>query len=68
MEWAVFRYNVPFMAHVIQLALSAFMTRLDVKGGTKSWEAYERNQQFAENESGDIGVVMNLSRWLIHFV
>jgi hypothetical protein len=43
------------MAHVIQLPLGAFMSRLGVKGHTKSWEAHERDQQFGENESNDIG-------------
>jgi len=43
------------MAHIIQLALSAFMSSLGVKGRTKSWEAHERNQQFGENESIDVG-------------
>jgi hypothetical protein len=43
------------MVHVIQLALGAFMSSLGVKGCTKSWEAHERNQQFGENESIDIG-------------
>jgi len=43
------------MAHVIQLALGAFMSSLSVKGRTKSWEAHERNQQFGENESTHIG-------------
>jgi hypothetical protein len=43
------------MAHVIQLALGAFMSSHGVKGPTKSWEAHERDQQFGENESMDIG-------------
>jgi hypothetical protein len=43
------------MAHVIQLSLGAFMNSLDVKGRTKSWEAHERDQQFGENESTNIG-------------
>ena len=43
------------MANVIQLALGAFMTSLAVVGHTKSWEAHERNPQFGENESIDIG-------------
>jgi len=43
------------MAHVIQLALGAFMSGLGVKGCTKSWEAHERDQQLGENESTDIG-------------
>jgi hypothetical protein len=43
------------MAYVIQLALGAFTSSLAVKGHTKSWEAQERDQQFGENESTDIG-------------
>jgi hypothetical protein len=43
------------MAHVIQLAFSAFMRSLGVKGRTKSWKAHEREQQFGENESIDVG-------------
>jgi len=43
------------MAHVIQLALGAFMSSLSVKGCTKSWVAHEREQQFGDNESVDIG-------------
>jgi len=39
------------MAHVIQVALGAFMSSLGVKGQTKSWEAHEHDQQFGENES-----------------
>jgi hypothetical protein len=42
------------MAHVIQLALAASMSSLDVKGHTKSWEIHESDQQFAENERIDI--------------
>jgi hypothetical protein len=43
------------MAHVIQLALGAFISSLGAKGCTKSWESHERDQQFGENESTDIG-------------
>ena len=43
------------MAHIIQLALGAFMSSLGVKGRTKSWQANERDQQFGENESIDFG-------------
>jgi len=43
------------MAHIIQLALGGFMSRLGVKGHTKSWEPHERDQQFGENERIDIG-------------
>jgi hypothetical protein len=43
------------MAHIIQLPLGAFMSRLGVKGRTKSCQAHERDQQFRENESIDIG-------------
>jgi len=54
-EWPALRNHIPCLAHVIQLALGAFMSSLSVKGRTKSWEAHERNQQFGENESTDIG-------------
>ena len=50
------------MAHVIQLALGAFMSSLGVKGRTKSWEAHERDQQFGENESTDIGKSQRLRK------
>jgi hypothetical protein len=35
--------------------LGAFMSSLGVEGHTMSWEAHERDQQFQENESTDIG-------------
>jgi len=47
--------QIPCMAHVIQLALGAFMSSLGVKDHTKSWQADEPDQQFGENESIDIG-------------
>jgi hypothetical protein len=50
------------MAHVIQLALSAFMSSLSVKGRTKSWEAHERNQQSGENQNMDIGKSQRLRK------
>ena len=40
-EWPALRNHIPCMAHVIQLALGAFMSSLGVKGHTKSWEAHE---------------------------
>jgi len=43
------------MAHIILPALGAFMSSLGVKCLTKFWEAHERDQQFGENESLDIG-------------
>ena len=54
-ELPALRNHIPCMAHVIQLALGTFMSSLGVKGRAKSWEAHERNQQFRENESIDIG-------------
>jgi len=48
-------HHIPCMAHVIQLALGAFMFRLNVNGHTKSREAHEHNQQFGENEGIHIG-------------
>jgi len=50
------------MAHVIQLALGSFMRSLGVKGRTNSWEAHERDQQFGENESIDIGKSQRLRK------
>jgi hypothetical protein len=54
-SWPALRNHIPCMAHVIQLALGAFMSSLVVKGCTKSWEAHEWDQQFGENRSIDIG-------------
>jgi len=50
------------MAHVIQLALGAFMSSLGVKGHTKSWEAHECDQQLGENESTHIGKSQRLRK------
>jgi hypothetical protein len=50
------------MAHVIQLALGAFMSSLGVKGRNKTWEAHEHDQQFGENESTDIGKSQRLRK------
>jgi len=54
-EWPALRNHIPCMAHVIQLAIGIFMSRLGVKGCTKSWKAHEHHQQFGQNESVDIG-------------
>jgi len=54
-QWPALRNHIPHMAHIIQLAVGAFMSSLGVKGRTKSWEAHECDQQFGENESIDIG-------------
>jgi len=61
-EWPALRNHIPCMAHVIQLALGAFMSSLGVKGRTKSWETHERDQQFAENESTNIGKSQRLQK------
>jgi len=61
-EWPALRNHIPCMAQVIQLALGAFMSSLGVKSRTKSWEAHERNQQFGENESIDIGKSQRLRK------
>jgi len=50
------------MAHVIQLALGAFMSSRSVKGRTKSWEAHEHDQQFGENENTDSGKSQRLQK------
>jgi len=61
-EWPALRNHIPCMAHVIQLALGAFMSTLGVKGRTKSWEAHECDQKFGENESTDIGKSQRLRK------
>ena len=47
--------NIPYMVNVKHLPSGAFLSSVSVKRRTKSWEAHERNQQFGENESIDIG-------------
>ena len=54
-EWPALRNHKSCMAHVIQLALGAYMSSLRIEGRTMSWEAHERDQPFGENESIDIG-------------
>jgi len=61
-EWPALRNHIPGMAHVIQLALGAFMSSLGVKGHTKSWEAHECDQQFGENERIEIGMKQRLRK------
>jgi len=61
-ELPALRNHIPCMVHVIQLALGAFMSSPGVKGRTKSWEAHERDQQFGENESIDIGKSQRLRK------
>jgi hypothetical protein len=50
-EWPALWKHIPCMADIIQLTLGAFISSLGVKVHTKSWEAYEHDQQFGENES-----------------
>jgi len=61
-EWPALRNHIPCMAHIIQLALGAFMSHLGVKCRNKSWEAHERDQQFVENESIDIEMSQRLRK------
>jgi len=61
-KWPALRNHKPCMVHVIQLALGAFMRSLGVKGSTKSWDAHERDKQFGENESIDIGKSQRLRK------
>ena len=61
-ESSALRNHIPCMAHVIQLAFGTFMSRLSVKGHTNSWEAHERDQQFGDNESIDIGKSQRLRK------
>ena len=61
-EWPAVRNHIPFMAHVIQLALGAFMSSLGVTGRTNSSEAHERDLQFGETASMDIGKSQRLRK------
>ena len=61
-EWPTLRNHIPCMAHVIRLSLGAFMSCLGVKGRSKSWEAHERDQQFGQCESTDIGKSQRLRK------
>jgi len=61
-EWPALRNHIPCMGYVIQLALGVFRSSVGVKGRTKSWEAHERDQQFGENESIDIGKSQRLRK------
>jgi len=61
-EWPALRNHTLCMVHVIRLAVGAFMSSLGVNGHTKSWEAHERDQQFGENESIDIGNSVRLRK------
>jgi len=61
-EWPALRHHIPCTVHIIQLALGAFINSFGVKGGTKSWEAHERDQYFEENESTDIGKSQRLRK------
>jgi hypothetical protein len=60
--WPALRNIIPCMAHVIEQALGTFMSGLGVKGRTKSWKAHERDQQFEENETTDIGKSQRLRK------
>jgi len=61
-EWPALRNHIPCMARVTRQALAPFMSSLSVTGWTKSWEAHERDQQFGENESIDIGKSQRLRK------
>jgi len=61
-QWPALRNLIPYMAHLIKLAIGAFMSGLGVTGCTVSWEAHERDQQFGENDSFDIGKSQRLGK------
>jgi len=60
--WPALRNHIQCMAHVIQLAVGAFMSSLGVNGRTMSWEAHERDQQFGENKRIDIAKSQRLRK------
>jgi hypothetical protein len=49
-ELPAIRFYMPYMAHVAQRALGAFMSTQGVTGQTKSCEAYKPVPQLGENE------------------
>jgi hypothetical protein len=54
-EWSALRNHIiPCMAHIMQVALGAFMSSVRVTGHTTLWEDYECYQQFVKDESIDI--------------
>ena len=61
-QWPALRNHILRMAQVIELALAAFMSNLNVKGHTKSSEADARNQQSGKNESIEIGKSQRLRK------
>jgi len=61
-EWPALGNHIPCMAHVIRLALGAFMSSFGVKGCTRSWEAHECDPQCGENESIDVGKSQRLRK------
>jgi hypothetical protein len=61
-NWPSLRNHIRCMAHILQRAVVAFVRSLSVKGRTKSWAAHERDQQFGENESIDIGKSQRLRK------
>jgi len=61
-EWPALRNHIPCIAHLIELAIYAFISSLRVKRCTKSWEAYERDQQCGENECIVIGMSQRLRK------
>jgi hypothetical protein len=62
LEWPALRNHIPCMAHIIQLALDAFMTSHGVKSHIKSWEAHECDQHFGQDESIVIGTSQRLRK------
>jgi hypothetical protein len=45
-EWPALTSHTPWMVHVIQIGLGAFLSSLGVKSRTKSWEAQKRDQHW----------------------
>jgi hypothetical protein len=60
--WPALSNQIPCRAHVVHLALGTFMNRLGVDSCTKSWEADERDLQFGENVTAEIGKSQRLQK------
>jgi hypothetical protein len=61
-EWPALKNLIPCMGHIIKRALGAFMSSQGVNDSPKSWEAHEREQQFGENKSIEIGKSQSLQK------
>jgi len=61
-KWAALRNHIPCLAHIIQLAIGAFISTLGVQGHTKSRESRDHNHQFGVNVSRNSGKCQSVQK------